>query len=154
MRRGENTSSPRRASAYKRHFARYNNFPAPVPHSVNRYNSMTHWERSAFSAVIALGAIVPSAEAADDGIEFFEKKIRPVLVQHCYECHSKDAKKQRGGLLLDSRAAIRKGGDTGPAVVPKKPGESVLIKAVRHTDAELKMPPKGKLPDAIIADLE
>jgi hypothetical protein len=105
--------------------------------------------------LVILAVVVSSTfSRADDGIEFFEKKIRPVLVEHCYQCHAKDAKKQRGGLLLDSRAGIRKGGDTGPAVVPGKPAESMLLKAVRHADPELKMPPKGKLPDAIIADLE
>jgi cytochrome c553 len=115
---------------------------------------MTSRRRSLLLAIIALAAFAPIAAAADDGIEFFEKKIRPVLVQHCYECHSKDAKKQRGGLLLDSRSGIRKGGDTAPAVVPGKPGHSLLLKAIRQTDPELKMPPKGKLPDSVIADFE
>src|SRR5262249_9698757 len=58
------------------------------------------------------------------------------------------------GLLLDTRDALRKGGDSGPAIVPGRPTESLLLKAVRHTSAELRMPPKGKLPDAVIADLE
>jgi hypothetical protein len=115
---------------------------------------MTRWSRNVAIAFFFSGAFVPFAGAADDGIDFFEKKIRPILVEHCYQCHAKDAKKQRGGLLLDSRAGIRKGGDTGPAVVPGKPAESLLLKAVRHVDPELKMPPKGKLPDAVIADLE
>ncbi|MGH7135616.1 MAG: DUF1549 domain-containing protein, partial [Pirellulales bacterium] len=87
------------------------------------------------------------------GIELFEKKIRPVLVSECYQCHSTDAaaqKKLKGGLLLDSRDAARKGGESGPAVVPGKPDESLLVKALRHEDFE--MPPKGKLPDAVIAD--
>jgi hypothetical protein len=92
--------------------------------------------------------------ARGDGVEFFEKKVRPVLVEHCYQCHSGQAKKKRGGLLLDSREGLRKGGDTGPAVVPGKPGESLLLRAVRHSDDMLKMPPKGKLPDAVVADLE
>ena len=74
-------------------------------------------------------------------IEFFEKKIRPVLVEQCYECHSGQAEKVKGGLLLDTRDGIRKGGDSGPAVVPGEPDESLLIKALRH-DEELKMPPK------------
>ncbi|MCI0681014.1 MAG: PSD1 and planctomycete cytochrome C domain-containing protein [Gemmataceae bacterium] len=103
---------------------------------------------------VACAVVSPSRARAGDGIDFFERKIRPVLVEHCYQCHARDAKKQRGGLLLDSRAGIRKGGDTGPAVVPGKPAESLLLKAVRHVDPELKMPPKGKLPDAVIADLE
>src|SRR5262245_4477717 len=115
---------------------------------------MTSRRRSMLLAIIAFAALAPIASAADDGIEFFEKKIRPVLVQHCCECHSKDAKKQRGGLLLDSRSGIRKGGDTAPAVVPGKPGDSLLLKAIRQTDPDLKMPPKGKLPDSVIADFE
>jgi hypothetical protein len=97
--------------------------------------------------------LAASAHAADPGIEFFEAKVRPVLVENCYKCHSTAAKKQKGGLHLDTRDAIRAGGDTGPAVVPGKPAESVLLKAVRHT-GDLKMPPDSKLPDAAIADIE
>ncbi|HVX13878.1 MAG TPA: PSD1 and planctomycete cytochrome C domain-containing protein [Pirellulales bacterium] len=85
--------------------------------------------------------------------DFFETKIRPVLVQECYQCHSAQAaaqKKLKGGLLLDTRDASRKGGESGPAVVPGKPDESLLVRALRHEDFE--MPPKGKLPDAVIAD--
>ena len=83
-------------------------------------------------------------------LEFFEAKIRPVLVQHCYECHSADAKNIKGGLLLDTRTATLKGGDSGPAVVAKNVDDSLLINALRHESFE--MPPKGKLPDAVIAD--
>jgi hypothetical protein len=89
------------------------------------------------------------------GIEFFEKKIRPVLVEHCYRCHSASTKGPsaiRSGLRLDTRDGIRKGGGAGPAVVPGKPGDSLLLAALRHE--ELKMPPNGKLPDAVIADFE
>ncbi len=84
-------------------------------------------------------------------VEFFEKKVRPVLVQHCYSCHAKDAKKIGGGLLLDSKQGWVKGGNTGPAIVPGDPDESLLISAVQHIDLE--MPPKGKLPDSQIDDL-
>ncbi len=94
------------------------------------------------------------AHADDPGVEFFEKKIRPLLVAHCSECHAADAKKLGGGLLLDSRDGVRKGGESGAAIVPGKPNESLLIKAVRYTDDSVKMPPKGKLPAAAIADLE
>ena len=90
---------------------------------------------------------------ADDGVEFFEQRIRPVLVDRCYSCHSADAaskKTLKGGLLLDTRAALRKGGDSGPAVVPGKPEDSHLIAAIRHQS--IKMPPKGKLPDNVITD--
>src|SRR5438270_13804600 len=91
--------------------------------------------------------------AQDAGIEFFEKKIRPVLVEHCYECHAVNAKKVRGGLLLDSRDGTRKGGFTGPAVVPGDLAQSLLIKAAHYTVADMKVPKKGKLSAAIIADL-
>src|SRR5689334_3300937 len=76
-----------------------------------------------------------SAGAADEaGVNFFERKVRPVLVEHCYPCHSQTAMKQRGGLLLDSRDGLRTGGDSGPAIVPGHPDRSLLIKAVRYTD--------------------
>jgi mono/diheme cytochrome c family protein len=91
---------------------------------------------------------VASADRAAE--EFFEARVRPVLVEHCLDCHGTDKKK--GGLRLDGRAAMLKGGDTGPAVVPGKPDESALITAVRY-DAELQMPPKGKLKDTEIAAL-
>jgi len=95
----------------------------------------------------------PKNFAADEhaGIEFFEKKIRPVLVQHCYECHAADSKAIKGSLLLDSREGWRKGGDSGPSIVSGKPNDSLLIKALRHEDG-LEMPPKGKLSDEVIND--
>src|SRR5260370_37071483 len=101
-----------------------------------------------------LFAIAGPLHAQEAGIEFFEKKIRPVLVEHCYECHAVGAKKIRGGLLLDSRDGVRKGGLSGPAIEPGDPDKSLLIRAVRYTDETMKMPKKGKLPAAIIADLE
>ncbi len=104
-------------------------------------------------AVLAVGHCA-SAQADDADVEFFEKKIRPVLVKHCYECHSADAKKLGGGLLLDHREGLRKGGETGSGLVVGKPDESLLIKAIRYADDSLKMPPKGKLPADVIADLE
>src|SRR5262245_11227697 len=96
------------------------------------------------------------AEAADSpgGIEFFEKRIRPLLAKRCYECHSASAKKLKGGLTLDSKAGWSRGGDTGPALVPGKPDRSLLIKAVRWADRDLQMPPKRKLPAADIVALE
>ncbi len=100
-------------------------------------------------------ALLPGTAAADDaGYEFFEKKIRPILADHCAECHSADSRKLGGSLLLDSRDGIKTGGDSGPVLDPGKPDSSLLIKAVRYTDDDLKMPPKGKLPAAAIADLE
>ncbi|MGL6095645.1 MAG: DUF1553 domain-containing protein [Fimbriiglobus sp.] len=100
------------------------------------------------------GSVATAAEPA--GVEFFEKKIRPAMIEHCYKCHSADAvkaKKLKGGLLLDTRAAMLAGGDSGPALVPKKPAASLLIKSLKY-DGDLKMPPKGELPAAVIADFE
>lgn len=91
---------------------------------------------------------------AQDGEEFFEKRIRPVLAEKCYGCHSTKSKLAMGGLRLDSAAAARKGGDTGPAVVPGDAAKSLLLKAVRYTDLRLKMPPTGKLSAEQIADFE
>jgi hypothetical protein len=91
-----------------------------------------------------------------EGIEFFEKKIRPVLVERCYECHSAKAKKLEGSLLLDSRAGALKGGDQGPAVVPGDLDKSLLIRAIRYDDKDLQMPPapKERLPAEVVADFE
>lgn len=85
-----------------------------------------------------------------EGIEFFETHIRPVLVNKCYECHSGKSKKIRAGLRLDTAERMRAGGESGPAIVPNKPEESLLISALRYQSNE--MPPSGKLPDAVIND--
>ena len=87
-------------------------------------------------------------------LEFFEKEVRPVLVEHCYKCHSKDGDKIKGGLLLDTRIGSRSGGDTGPAVVPHDLDESLLYVAVTYEDSSLEMPPKYKLKDSEIAVLK
>ncbi len=94
----------------------------------------------------------PAVAADPAAVEHFEKKVRPLFLQHCAKCHG-DAK-AKGGLKLTSRAAVLKGGDTGPSVVPGKPAESLLLKAVKYADESLKMPPAGKLPDADFAALE
>jgi hypothetical protein len=86
--------------------------------------------------------------------KFFEAKIRPVLVMQCGKCHSSAAEKLRGGLRLDTREGLRSGGDSGPAVVPGNPDESLLIRAIRYRDEELRMPPKTKLGDEVVADFE
>lgn len=87
--------------------------------------------------------------------DFFETKIRPVLVKHCYECHSTAANSAEGGLHLDTREAARRGGDRGPAIVPGDLMASLLLTAVSHTDPDLQMPPRrSKLPDDVIADLK
>jgi hypothetical protein len=100
--------------------------------------------------ITALAALCPDNGRADDGGDFFEKKVRPVLVEHCYKCHSSRARKLKGGLRLDTAAGIRKGGETGPLFVPGKPMQSLLITVLRHED--MAMPPSGKLPDAVIKD--
>jgi hypothetical protein len=96
-----------------------------------------------------LVSVASSAVPAGDS-EFFEKKIRPVLIEHCYECHSGEEKES--GLRVDSLGALLAGGERGPALVPGKPNESVMIQAIRHDDT-LQMPPDRKLPQAVINDM-
>jgi hypothetical protein len=110
---------------------------------------------AAFAALSLLLNAYSLAQAGDPSptqIEFFEKKIRPVLVENCYKCHSVQSPKLKGGLLLDSRDGVRKGGDSGPTIVPGDPAGSLLLHALRYED--LKMPPSGKLPEQVIADFE
>ncbi|AMV40032.1 PSD1 and planctomycete cytochrome C domain-containing protein [Planctomyces sp. SH-PL62] len=100
--------------------------------------------------VAALAMIAGAAEAAQpdpEGVAFFEKNVRPLLVEHCYSCHSAEGKRIKGNLRLDDSAAWLVGGDLGPAVVPGDPAESLLITAVGYKDESLLMPPKGKLDD-------
>ena len=110
--------------------------------------------------LLALVLLTPSvARAADpplkpEAVEFFEKKVRPVLVAHCYACHSAEAKKIKGGLRLDTRDGVVKGGTSGAVVVPGDPAKSLLIQAVRHADPDTKMPPDKKLDAQVVADLE
>jgi hypothetical protein len=117
--------------------------------------------RPTTAALLGLTILAAPLRAADKqdaaGVEFFERKVRPVLAEHCYRCHSAEAKqhgKLKGALRLDSRDGLLQGGASGPAVAPGKPAESMLLKAVRHIDDAPHMPPKGKLPDATIADIE
>ncbi|MDP7204848.1 MAG: c-type cytochrome domain-containing protein, partial [Pirellulaceae bacterium] len=108
---------------------------------------------------LLVGLLATTAFAAKPASEnsqqrdFFEQKIRPLLVRHCYECHG--AKKQEAGLRLDTRDAWREGGDGGPVIIPGDPENSRLIAAVKQDDPDLKMPPGGKKlrPDEI-TDLE
>ena len=113
--------------------------------------------RQFFACLLAGFVALPARAVAappTEGLDFFEKKIRPLLAEHCYECHATGAKKIKGGLLLDSRPGWTKGGDNGPALVPGEPEKSLLIKAVRWSAPDLQMPPKNKLTPAQIADLE
>ena len=103
--------------------------------------------------LILLSGILHAEEKQDPAqIEFFETKIRPVLVQHCYSCHSLESDSVKGGYLLDSRKAIRQGGDSGAGIVPGEPEESLLLSAMKYESFE--MPPKGKLPEQVIKDFE
>ncbi|HET6425672.1 MAG TPA: PSD1 and planctomycete cytochrome C domain-containing protein [Planctomycetaceae bacterium] len=97
-----------------------------------------------------LGASAPAADFPPEAVEFFEKRIRPVLVEHCQKCHGEQ--QQKGGLRLDSRAEILRGGDTGPAMVPHEAKKSLLLEAISYDPDSYKMPPTGKLPDSVIAD--
>lgn len=86
--------------------------------------------------------------------ELFERQIRPLLADHCYECHAADSEKIGGGLLLDSRDGLITGGDSGPAIVPGDPDRSLLMRAVRYVDDSLQMPPQGMLSETEITSLE
>ena len=118
-------------------------------------NTFSHYSTAVTClCLLAAGGGVFAAEPTAEGLAFFEKKIRPVLVEHCYKCHSASSEKVKGGLLLDTREGIRKGGESGHAVVPKNLDESLLIEAIRYGDEDLEMPPKEKLPASVIADFE
>jgi hypothetical protein len=107
--------------------------------------------------LIAIGAMFtisaradhpPRPSAAD--LDFFERKVRPLLVSRCYECHSSQAKTIQGGLRLDLAVAVAKGGDSGPVILPGQPEKSLLVAAVRYTSDLVQMPPTGKLPESEI----
>jgi hypothetical protein len=90
-------------------------------------------------------------------LEFFESKIRPVLAEKCYKCHSENSDKLGGGLRVDTRAGLLEGGDSGPAIEPGKPRDSLLLQALQYKDDDYAMPPRaagGKLADTVIADFE
>jgi mono/diheme cytochrome c family protein len=106
----------------------------------------------ATSAAQETTGAVAVPKATPEAIDFFEKKIRPILVQHCYECHSSDSMTLQGNFNLDHAVGMRAGGDSGAAVVSGKPDESLLIKALRYDGYE--MPPAGKLPEQTIRDFE
>jgi hypothetical protein len=104
-----------------------------------------------------LAAQTARAEKGPVDADFFERKVRPVLAEKCFECHSTESKSLKGNLLLDSREGLLKGGDTGPSVVPGKPEKSLLVSAIHYDDPDTAMPPKkagGKLPAAVIADIQ
>src|SRR5262249_54422910 len=86
-----------------------------------------------------------SSEPAREGEQFFEQQIKPILAENCFKCHSHAAHKSRGGLMVDGLGGLLQGGDRGPAIVPGEPDKSLLIRAVRYNDLDLKMPPNGKM---------
>src|SRR6266446_4816476 len=99
------------------------------------------------------GADTNSSTFSAQQIEFYERQVQPILAENCYKCHSHQVDKIKGSFVLDSREGLLKGGETGPAVVPGEPEKSLLIKAVRHIDEDLQMPPKKTLPAEQIAIL-
>jgi len=106
---------------------------------------------------VAICLAVPLHSEEASGIEFFESKVRPLLASQCYKCHSEEAAKAgklKGGLRLDTRDGVAKGGEEGPIIKPGKPEESRLIKSVRYTHESLQMPPKQRLSDEEVAILE
>lgn len=101
---------------------------------------------------LALATTLSASASEPTGVDFFEAKIRPVLVDRCLKCHSAETKKLMGGLALDSKAGVLRGGDSGPAVIPGNLSESHLLQAIAYTGDFYDMPPDGKLSDATIAD--
>lgn len=111
--------------------------------------------KTLISTIVLCCSLTGIVLASADGIAFFEKQVRPILVEHCYECHAEVNSK--GGLLLDTRQGWETGGDSGPAILPGNPDDSLLIRAIQYRDPDLAMPPKkkgGRLTDAQIALLE
>ncbi|MGB0598522.1 MAG: DUF1553 domain-containing protein [Rubripirellula sp.] len=112
------------------------------------YNKSSVCFLASFGLLVAL----PVCGQTSDQDAFFENRIRPVLVKHCYECHASSSKEPKGGLLLDTREGIRRGGDSGHGVVPGELKDSLVLTAMQYESME--MPPEGKLPDRVIADFE
>jgi hypothetical protein len=119
--------------------------------------TLSRFVRTLLLACAIVAASAPFGRAAEPTkaqLDFFENKVRPVLANNCYKCHSTKAEKVKGGLLLDSRDGLIKGGDSGAAIVPGNPDKSLLIKAIQYNDPDLQMPPKGdKLSEQQINDL-
>ena len=114
-----------------------------------------------FSALAGAGllAVTGSLRAAEGEITaeqstFFEEKIRPVMVKHCYKCHSEQEDKHKGGLIMDSRAGLRAGGSSGYVILPGDPANSPMLKAMSHVDEDLAMPPDYQLSRRILSDFE
>ena len=109
----------------------------------------------AFEASAEGESEIPTSVALDpEKVEFFEKRVRPILAEHCYSCHGENPEKIQGGLALNTAAGLLAGGDMGPVIVPGEPAQSRLIEAICYANQDLQMPPEGKLPDNAIVDLE
>ena len=124
--------------------------PCPAPFAVARTRSQIRRRPLHAAVLVAMFAACPfagRAHAGDDprGVELFNQTVQPLLRKQCHACHSHESKKHSGGLVVDSRAALLAGGETGPAVVPGKPEESWLVNAVRRDENFVQMPPKSKL---------
>ena len=105
--------------------------------------------------LVGLGADNAKAvESTTEGIAFFEKSVRPLFAKHCYKCHSSSKGEDKGGLVLDSQAGWMDGGDSGPAIIPGKITESILIEAIEQKDPDFAMPPKYKLSSSEIENLK
>ena len=105
---------------------------------------------------LLLTIAISSVSHADDaeGLAFFQKKVLPVLKKHCYECHSAAADEIKGNLRVDTREGLVEGGDNGAAIVPGKVDEGFLLPVLRYEEDDYQMPPDGKLPDKVIADIQ
>ncbi|MCB1211898.1 MAG: hypothetical protein KDK97_21435, partial [Verrucomicrobiales bacterium] len=109
-------------------------------------------------ALISITPLLNAAESSDlpaDQVAFFEKNIRPVLVQSCYKCHSEESQKIKGGLTLDTKAGLRLGGESGHAgVTPGDLAASYIYEAMTWRNEDMQMPPKQKLPDEVLANFK
>ena len=116
---------------------------------LSRRMAASAWTLSLVSIFAAFLGSVAGAEPGSENLEFFEKKVRPLLADRCYKCHSSASEKLKGGLMLDSREAVMKGGESGLVVVPGHPEQSKLIEAISYQNPDLQMPPKGRLSEPV-----
>jgi hypothetical protein len=112
------------------------------------------FSRTFIPAFAGVAILVPGVVVATEELAFFENQVRPILVKHCYECHSEESNKKKGGLWLDRRSGWETGGDGGAAIVPGEPDKSLVIHSIRYEDPDLQMPPKTRLDAAEIGVLE
>src|SRR5260221_46018 len=142
-------------SAFWRILLRARNFQPPSRFKVFAAHQPSMNTRSFIFAFISLGSFAfaaATAEPTKEQAEFFESKIRPILADNCYKCHSIEKGKAKGELTMDTREGLLKGGENGKVIEPGDPQKSPMIKAVTYLDKDLQMPPKGeKLTDAQIA---